>query len=167
VSDFNITIDSNLNKLVLHFDRMPDAIKQKLEVTITRLTMQLLSRVKAAEPVRTGRLRAATRSFVDVRQDFVRGRVRILPTGKAQRLGAAFGALEYGAPGHLRSGPVPVHGYRRSSGAVAAYQRRRPHIRARRFLRGPLAAMRPRIMAELSEAIGQAINEFDFSIVGK
>lgn len=167
MSDLNVTIDSNLNKLVLHFDQIPDALKRKLEVTITRLTTQLLSRVKAAEPVRTGRLRAATRSFVDVRQDFVRGRVRILPTGKAQRIGAAFGALEYGAPGKRRSGPVRVRGYSRSTGAVAGYERRRPHIRARRFLRGPAAAMRPRIKAELSEAIGQAINEFDSSIVNK
>jgi hypothetical protein len=162
VSGINITVDSSLNKLVVHLDRMPDAIARKLEVTITRLTAQLLSRVKAAEPVRTGRLRAATRSFVDVRQGFVRGRVRILPTGKAQRLGAAFGALEYGAPGHLRSGPVRVRGYRRSSGAVAAYERRRPHIRARRFLRGPAAAMRPRVLAELSEAVDQAVKGFDF-----
>jgi hypothetical protein len=99
---------------------------------------------------------------------FVRGRVRIIPTGKAQRIAAAFGALEYGGPGLRRAGKkVEVRGYSRSSGAIAKYERRQPHIRARRFLRGPAGAMRPRIKAELSEAVGQAINEFDFSIVNK
>jgi hypothetical protein len=32
-------------------------------------------------------------------------------------------------------------------------------------LRGPAAAMRPQIKAELEAAIGQTIKEFDFSIV--
>jgi hypothetical protein len=159
VSDFNITVESNLNKLVLHLDQLPDALKQKLEIKITQLTMQLLSRVKAAEPVRTGRLRTATRSFVDVRQDFVRGRVRVLPAGKAQQIGAAFGALEYGAPGKRRSGPVRVRTYSRSSGPVAAYQRRRPHITARRFLRGPAAAMRSRARAELEAIVGKTVQD--------
>jgi len=159
VSDLNISVESNINRLVLHLDQMPDELKRRLEVKISELTMQLLSRVKAAEPVRTGRLRAATRSFVDVRQDFMRGRVRILSTGKAQSVGAAFGALEYGAPGKRRSGPVRVRGYSRSSGAVAAYQRRRPHITARRFLRGPAAAMRSRALAELEAIVGKALQD--------
>jgi hypothetical protein len=159
VSDLNISVESNINRLVLHLDQMPDELKRRLEVKISELTMQLLSRVKAAEPVRTGRLRAATRSFVDVRQDFVRGRVRVLSTGKAQSVGAAFGALEYGAPGKRRSGPVRVRGYSRSSGAVAAYQRRRPHITARRFLRGPAAAMRSRALAELEAIVGKALQD--------
>jgi hypothetical protein len=94
-----------------------------------------------------------------VRQDFVRGRVRIIPTGKAQQIAAAFGALEYGAPGKRRGGPVRVRGYRRSSGAVAAYQRRRPHITARRFLRGPAAAMRSRALAELEAIVGKALQD--------
>jgi hypothetical protein len=160
VSDLNVSVDSNLNKLILHFDQMPDQIKRELEVKITHLTQQLLGQVKAAEPRRTGRLRAATRSFVDVRQDFVRGRVRILPTGKASRLGAAFGALEYGGPGKRRSGPVRVHAYTRLSGHVAAYQRSRPKIAARRFLRGPATAMRPRALAELELIVGKALHQF-------
>ena len=159
MSDLNISVESNINRLVLHLDQMPDELKRRLEVKISELTMQLLSRGKAAEPVRTGRLRAATRSFVDVRQDFVRGRVRVLSTGKAQSVGAAFGALEYGAPGKRRSGPVRVRGYSRSSGAVAAYQRRRPHITARRFLRGPAAAMRSRALAELEAIVGKALQD--------
>lgn len=156
-----MSIDSNATRLALHFEKLPFAIKQKLEVAISKLTIQLLHEVRAAEPVRTGRLRAATRSFVDVRQDFVRGRVRILPTGKAQAVAAAFGALEYGGPGARRAGKkVEVKGYTSGSRRVGPYKRRQPHIRARRFLRGPAAAMRPRAMAELEAIVGKTIREF-------
>jgi len=161
----SVTVESNLNRLSLHFDRMPAQLQRKLKVAIGRATHELLARVKAAEPVRTGRLRAATHAFVDEREDFVRGRVRVLATGRANPLAARFGALEYGAPGKRRSGPVTVRAYSRGGQPVGSYERRRPRIRARRFLRGPMAAMRPAIKAELEAAIGQAINEFDFDIV--
>ena len=162
MSGLNVTVDSNINKLILHLDQMPDKIKRELEVKITQLTQQLLGQVKAAEPVQTGRLRAATRRFVDVRQDFVRGRVRMVATGKAQRVAAAFGALEYGAPGKRRAGKkVSVKYYlRQSSGPVPAYKRHQPHIRARRFLRGPAAVMRPRALLELEAIVGKTIREF-------
>jgi hypothetical protein len=48
---------------------------------------------------------------------------------------------------------------------VRPYERKQPRIRARRFLRGPAAAMRPAIRAELEAAIGQTIKEFDFNTV--
>lgn len=162
MSDLNLTLDSSsITKMVVGLDQITPALQQKLKVAISRVTRELLARVKAAEPVQTGRLRAATVSYVDERPNFVRGRVRIRRTGAASRYGAAFGALEYGGPGKRRSGPVSV----RSSNRVTAYQRRRPRITARRFLRGPAAAMRPAIKAELEAAIGQTINEFDFSVV--
>jgi hypothetical protein len=160
----NLTIDSSsITKLAVHFDQITPALQAKLKVAISRITHELLARVKAAEPVVTGRLRQATVAYVDERPNFVRGRVRIRRTGRASQLGAAFGALEYGGPGSRRSGPVKVSASRRAS----AYQRRRPHIRARRFLRGPAAAVRPMVRAQLAFAIGQAVNEFDFSIVNK
>ena len=160
MSGLNVSVDSDATKLILHFEKLPAAIKRQLEIKIGQLTHQLHAQVRAAEPVRTGRLRAATRAFVDVRQDFVRGRVRILPTGRAQRVAAAFGALEYGGPGHRRRGPVKVRAYTRDGVSVGRYERRRPHIAARRFLRGPAAAMRPRAMAELEAIVGKTIREF-------
>jgi hypothetical protein len=145
---------------------MPDDLKKKLKATISVLTHQLLARVQAAEPFRTGRLRAATHAFVDERPDFVRGRVRILATGRANPLAARFGALEYGGPGVRRAGKkVKVKGYTRHGASLRAYERKQPRIRARRFLRGPAAAMRPQIKTELEAAIGQTLKEFDFSIV--
>lgn len=162
----SVTIDSNANQLALHFDELPAQLQRKLKIAIGKATHALLARVKAAEPVQTGRLRAATHAFVDERPGFVRGRVRILATGKANPLAARFGALEYGGPGQRRRGePVKVRAYRRGGQPVGSYERRQPRIKARRFLRGPFVAMRPAIKAELEAAIGQAINEFDFSIV--
>jgi hypothetical protein len=160
-----VTVNSSLNKLALHFDELPAKLQQNLKAAITNVTHELLGRVEAAEPVRTGRLRRATHAYVDEREDWVRGRVRIIPTGHAQSVGAAFGALEYGAPGKTRSGPVSVKPYRRGGVSVGSYDRRRPTIRARRFLRGPAEAMRPQIMAELQAAIGQTIKEFEFDIL--
>jgi hypothetical protein len=167
MSDLGLTIDSSsITRLSLHFDQLPDNLKAKLKTAITQVTHELLARVKAAEPVRTGRMRSRTHAYVDERPNFVRGRVRIIATGHAQSLAAAFGALEYGGPGARRAGKkVPVRAYSRGSGRVGAYERRQPHIQARRFLRGPAAAMRPAIKARLEAAIGQAINEFDFSVV--
>jgi hypothetical protein len=162
MSDLNLTLDSSsMNKMIVHLDRITPALQQKLKVAINRVTQELLARVKAAEPVRTGRLRSQTVAYVDERPNLVRGRVRIRRTGAASRYGAAFGALEYGGPGSRRSGPVAVAAYRRAGFAVGAYSRRRPRIAARRFLRGPAAAMRPTIKTQLELAIGQAINEFD------
>jgi hypothetical protein len=160
-NDSGLTIDSNLNRLVLHFDEMPDKLKAKLKTAITRVTHQLLARVKAAEPVRTGRLRSLTHAYVDERENFVRGRVRILGRTGPNQPAIAFGALEYGGPGR-RSGLVRVRWSSRGGVRVTAYERRRPRRVARRFLRGPMAAMRPQIRAELEAAMGQAINEFDF-----
>ena len=55
-----------------------------------------------------------------------------------------------------------MRGSSRGGVGVTAYERRRPRRVARRFLRGPMAAMRPQIRAQLEAAMGQAINEFDF-----
>lgn len=155
------TIDSSdIDRLALRFDKMTPALQSRLKGEIGRITNELLARVRAAEPVRTGRLRGATAAYVDVRPNFVRGRVRISRGRGSRDVGAAFGALEYGGPGR-RGGPVSVRAYSRHTGRVGAYGRRRPRIRARRFLRGPAAAMRPAIKARLL----QVIKEFDLSLV--
>jgi hypothetical protein len=163
----NLTIDSSsITRLAVHFDEITPALQAKLKVAISRITHQLLAQVRAAEPVRTGRLRSLTRAYVDERENFVRGRVRILGQKLPNQPARAFGALEYGGPGR-RGGKVQVRWSSRGGVGVTAYERRRPRRQARRFLRGPAAAMRPQIRAQLAFAIGQAINEFDFSTVNK
>jgi hypothetical protein len=136
------------------FERLRPALMTELRKTITSLTQQLLAQVEAREPVRTGYMRSRTAAFVDVRENFIRGRVRILATGSAQRVAAAFGALEYGAKHQL----VAVSAYSRRGGRVRAYDRRF-HITEWRFLRGPAAAMRPQIIAELEAAVARSFGE--------
>jgi hypothetical protein len=148
------TIEVKDTKLQVHLQKLPLALKTNLTKTIAALTDQLLVRVRAAEPVRTGLLRSQTRRYVDTGEDWVRGRVRILATGRASRVGAAFGALEYG----VKRQSVAVSAYQRQGIAVRAYDRI-AHITERRFLRGSLAAMRTQVITELEAAVAKSVEE--------
>jgi hypothetical protein len=148
VIDFIVKVDDRNIKAM--FDELPTTLRTNLTATIARLTDELLAKVRAAEPHRTGRLRLETRRFVDERENFVRGRVRILaPGGRGHNVAAA--ALEYGAH---RS--FPVKSYRRDGDTVGAY-RRRANIDARRFLRDSALGMRAKVLAELRQAISDSI----------
>jgi hypothetical protein len=147
------TVEVDDRRLLLHFEQLPKLVQKNLQTTVTKLTQELLGRVREAEPVRTGVLRSATRSFVDVTESMVRGRVRILATGRASRTAAAFGALEYGAHRGFA-----VRAYRRQGIAVAAYERR-ANITAQRFLRGSAEAMRGYIITELEAAVATSVEE--------
>lgn len=158
------TIDViDTGRITLRLDSFPKAVQQRLKQTIGQLTQRLLVSVEAAQPVRTGALRAATHAFVDegLRNGapWVRGRVRVL--GGRNNLGARFGALEYGGPGMRRRGqPVRVRAYSRSGSRVGPYTRRQPTIRAMRFLRGPATAQRAAAVAALQAALNDATRKF-------
>jgi hypothetical protein len=151
--------ESGSGALKLRLDQLPRKIQRRLKTEIGRLTNQLLSRVEAREPTRTGTLRQQTVAFVDERAGWVRGRVRVLRDEGGSNYGRIAGALEYGAPGKRRRGPVPVAAHRRENVRVRAHTRRRPRIQAMRFLRGPAAAMRPRARAALMAIINEAVRE--------
>jgi hypothetical protein len=148
-------IEVNDTKLLAHFAQLPPLLRENIRKTITVLTTELLARVRAAEPVRTGLMRASTRMYVDSTEEWVRGRVRIVATGHASRLGAAFGALEYGAH---RS--FAVRAYARRGIAVRAYERT-ANIQAQRFLRGSLDAMREQAAAAIKETVDKSIAELN------
>jgi hypothetical protein len=148
-------LEVNDTKLLAHFEQLPPLMRENIRKTITVLTTELLARVRAAEPVRTGLLRASTRMYVDSTEEWVRGRVRILATGHASRLGAAFGALEYGA--HRR---FVVSAYTRRSIAVRAYERT-ANIQAQRFLRGSLDTMRGEASAAIKETVDKSIAQIN------
>jgi hypothetical protein len=151
--DLGLTVEVNDRKLTEHLDKLPDLLKQALRPKITALTQELLQEVHAAEPRRTGRLISLTQSFVDERQDYIRGRVRVLGTPQ-ERHNIAAGALEYG----VRRGEVSVAASRREGIPVSAYQRR-DIITARRFLRGPFGTIWERAMADIREAIAAALHQ--------
>jgi hypothetical protein len=149
-------IDVNDTRLQVALGELPKQLRRRLKGKIGELTNQLLRMVKAREPVRTGRMRSRTHAYVDenVAKNFVRGRVRIIATGQAQPLAAAFGALEYGSTGRR----FPVKSYRRGSGQVRAYERR-GGIREMRFLRGAAAVMLPRARAEIEEVLNGTVRD--------
>lgn len=154
MSDLNFRIDVDDTKLRLRLEELPAKLQARLKVKIGELTHQLLRQVQAREPARTGRLRSHTHAYVDERQNFVRGRVRILPTNGVNRSAAAFGALEYGSTGRR----FRVRGYSSQGRQVRAYQRA-GGIRARRFLRGPAAIMLPRARIELQRLLSETVKE--------
>lgn len=158
--EFKIDVIDN-GRVKLRLDEFPKKVQQRLKQTIGTLVRELLTRVEAAEPMRTGALRRATQAFVDEGISrggpWVRGRVRVT---RESGLGARFGALEYGAPGTRRRGAVPVRGYSRAGVRVSSYSRRRPNIKEMRFLRGPARSQRARAVAALEAALNDAIGNF-------
>jgi hypothetical protein len=160
--DFKIDV-VNGDRLQLRLNEFPRKVQRQLKQTIGSLVRELLTRVHAAEPVRTGALRRATRAFVDEGlrggAPWVRGRVRV---SRESGLGPRFGALEYGGPGR-RGGPVQVRAYSRAGVRVSSYRRRRPTIKEMRFLRGPAQAQRARAIAALEAALNDAIGNFNKS----
>lgn len=150
-------------KIAVHLDELPRRLRSALRPIITELTDRLLGAVHAAEPMRTGRLRAATKAFVDEKDDRISGKVRVVAEGgRGSGTHEAAAALEYGAH---RSVLVSEHTERltaklsRSQAGglvmVESYVRR-ANIMARRFMRDPATAMRPEAMAALQRVIAEA-----------
>lgn len=156
------SIEFNDQRLIARFDTLTADIKTKLRGRINTLTRRLHGMVQAAEPRRTGRLHELTRAVITEGENYIRGRVVI----RGDRRGAhnvAAAALEYGAH---RVSRVREHTARRTRvfgrpvGSITVRiraHRRRPNIAARRFLRGPAAAIRPLALAEIKAALGDAI----------
>jgi len=154
-------MDLNDVRLRVRLESMPKELKKRLTQTIGRLTRELLHKVEAREPVRTGRLRSLTEAYVDTNEIkmFVRGRVRVLRT-REHNTAAAAGALEYGSTGKK----FAVRGYmRRGERGRFAYRvsdySRVGGITEMRFLRGPAAAMLPKARAELRRVLQEMLKD--------
>ena len=148
-------LDLNDVRLRVRLESMPKQLQKRLTQTIGRLTNELVHKVEAREPVRTGRLRSLTQAYVDTNQIkmFVRGRVRVLRT-RQHNTAAAAGALEYGSTGKK----FAVKGYMRRGSHVRGYQRV-GGITEMRFLRGPAAAMLPKARAELRRVLQEELKD--------
>lgn len=146
----------NQRRAELMFEVFPGLVHQSILATIERLLPVLAAAVKAEEPSRTGRLRASTVASIRQSPTSVIGRVSVVGEyGKA-------GALEYGSHKTItvRSHKQIVTLLRGGSPeqvevSIPAYERR-TNIDARRFLRGPIDAMRGTIVQALQEAVADA-----------
>jgi hypothetical protein len=153
-------------EISLRFDTFPARAHDKLKERITELTTELEERVRAAAPVRTGRLRSEIKSqvYASDSADRVAGYVSVSAGGNSKEYAKA-ATLEYGSnkPRKLTD---------RGSRIMALFSRSRrferrlsktPHIEAFRYLRGPLDEMRPEIEAGLEEALAETASEGDDS----
>lgn len=138
-----------------HLLKLPPALRSKLTPVISDLTHDMLDRARAAEPSRTGQLRAHTRSFVDVTEEIIRGRVRVLGSAAGPAIAAA--AIEYGA--HRR---FPVREYQRRGIIVRAYERT-ANIAAQRFLRSTAESIADKALEKIEGAIDKAVEEVNAS----
>ncbi len=151
--DAIISLDET--RLLARLDHLPHELHARLAGPIRELTEALFARVQAAEPYRTGALRAATRSFVDDRENLIRGRVRVLGESGRGKHNVKAGALEYGA-----HGDAAVHGYAREDATVSAYHRD-VNIAEHRFLRDAALDLRTEFEAMVERAIAEVVGEFE------
>lgn len=153
-------LDVGERQLQAFIGALPEEVDARLEEAMAEIAALLEAAVEAAEPHRTGRLRAETRKFVHRTLKGIVAGVSVRGDDKADFGKAA--ALEYGAH---RSFSVREHWARRStvfgrdmagkSVLIEEYQRR-ANIDADRYLRGPFAALEGRIVEILEKALGRA-----------
>jgi hypothetical protein len=157
--DLPINVEIDENSIFVHFDKIPIEVRARMLPTITALTAQLLRGVRTAEPMKTGQLRAATRSYVDQGPTYIRGKVRIGPEpGKGGRGSNFFhniaaGALEYGVHANERVAQHRVFERKANEFVIVNAYTRRVDIAARRFLRDPFSRLRPFAIASLRAAL--------------
>jgi hypothetical protein len=136
------------------FDEFPTAAHERLRQRITRLVDELQERAQAAAPERTGQLKSEItgRVFADNPQR-VAGYVGIQAPSSNDYAKAA--ALEYGVnkPRKIvaRAGRAQRRIIERLSKTV--------HMRAFRYLRDSIEAMRPEIESELAAALNETAEE--------
>lgn len=149
----------------LRFEQFPDALYEDLRKEIDALSIELLTRVEAATPDRTGQLRSQERLRLFTDPNRITGYVDITGTKGSQDFAKA-GALEYGAH---RATKVSAHEMKLDHHwslklaapemvLVAAYART-PNIEEFAFERGPLAAMQPEIVSRLNAVVEKAVAE--------
>lgn len=170
IGNLPVTIEiKNERQLLEHLEALPVEVQERLRPTVATLTRELLTRVRGAEPFRTGAMRASTRSFIDSKPGlFLRGRVRVLvtPTGRRSLKGrgahnVAAAALEYGVHSRFQVAAHRMrlsHVFKRPSRGgwviVNAYTRR-VNIAARRFLRDPFEHIKPVAEAEIKRKLDE------------
>ena len=150
-------------EVALRLERFPAELHTRLVQAVRELTDELYARIIDTEPFKTGKLKSETleREFSD-NPDRIAGYVSIYAPGDPDEYAKA-ATLEYGTD-KPRKVPDRAHGFlMRLNGShrrIAARLSSQPvHIEARRYLRGPLAAMRSAVEARLEQAIAAAVGE--------
>lgn len=159
-----IKIDiAGTRRVGLRFDEFPDQLRDDFVREITSLSAELLVRIEAVTPDRTGKLRSQETVHVFNDPNQVKGNVFVAGVKGSQDFAKA-GAEEYGAH---RATQVKAHSMSLDhhwseklaapmTVLVRAYSRT-PDIAEAAFLRGPLAAMGPEVVARLNAVVDKAV----------
>lgn len=162
----SVRIDISGDRQVgVRFETFPDALYEDLRKEIDSLSIELLARVEAATPDRTGRLRSQERVRVFTDPTRITGYVDV-EGSKGSGDFAKAGALEYGAhrTTQVRAHSMALdHHWALQLAApetvlVDAYSRT-PNIAEHAFERGPLAAMQPEVVSRLNAVVEKAVAE--------
>lgn len=148
----------------LRFEEFPDHLHDDLRGEIDALSHELLARIEAAVPSKSGQLRSQVRLRMFDQEDRIRGYIDI-EGRKGSTDYAKAGALEYGSKGK----PIKVSAHKMrldhywdhklaapTTVLVEAYERT-PDIAEHSFMRGPLAAMRPEILKRLTDVVERTV----------
>lgn len=149
----------------LRFDEFPDVLYEDLRKEIEELSLELLLRVEAATPSRTGLLRSEERLRLFTDKDRITGYIDVKADGQQEHIKA--GALEYGAHKKHKVSSHTMrldHFWEQKLDApitvlVDAIPDRTANITEIAFLRGPLEAMRPEIAARLRAVVENAVTK--------
>jgi len=160
-----LTLEGNADAVVARLGEIPPRVASNLEAVVKRLETDLLAKVRAAAPVKSGAL-----------QRGIEGRTIATPTGAIATVGANptggnskgsrrdFYALwqEFGAkiPPHsiLPKDKSALH-FLSGGGDVFARRVQSPggEIDAKKFVHGPFQDMRGRIVSEIRKAVEDAL----------
>jgi hypothetical protein len=148
----------------LRFEQFPAFAHDRLKSALERIKGRLLAAVLADEPDKTGALRAQTGGKVYDHGDRIAAVVGVRAKDKNEARKAA--SLEYGST----KVPFAVKAHKASldhlwSRAIAPISvnvpdhQRAANVTARRFLRGPIDAIRSEAIGELRAALDQALQD--------
>lgn len=146
----------------IRFDEFPDELRAELTAEVHALSIELFAAVEALTPEATGLLRSEERLRLFTDQNRITGYIDIAGAKGSQDFAKA-AALEYGAhrPGKVSAHSMSLDHYwslklsEPERVLVAAFTRT-PNIEEHAFERGPLAAMRPEIIARLNAVVARA-----------
>lgn len=155
-------ITRGMREISQRLEDFPPFLQEKLTERIGVLTEQLWEGVESVVPHRTGKLAGEIASRLYSQPQRIAGYVSVYAPGRPNEYPKA-GALEYGwwAAPHPTSGVMSrlLGNNRRAKARTAGAT----HVAAARYLRGPLAAMKPEAVAALDEAVAEAIAEKDLA----
>lgn len=153
---------TNERAATLRFEKFPEFAHDRLLGALQNIEQRLKAAVLAAEPGKTGSLKAQTGGRVYDHGNRIAAVVGVrAPNANDARKAAA---LEYGSRGvaitmHHRLSRISALSQRAGSDPLTMEWRRTPTITAQRFLRGPMDAIRGGALAELQAALDAAVQD--------